>query len=150
MHCTNVSVVSTEIIKIPTEDHIPEAVQSLLKVIKYPLILMQGQLGAGKTTITKEILQQKGSLDIGTSPSYSLINQYKGENEIIYHIDLYRLEQPQEAFNLGLEEVIYSGLLCIIEWPELILDYIEPPFTMLKIEVEPDGSRVISLIHEDS
>lgn len=143
------SLVSTDKFVIRSEEELPEMVSQLLLAIKYPLILMQGQLGAGKTTLVKEILKQKGCKDIGTSPSYSLINQYGGEKELFYHIDLYRLNDAEEAFRLGLEEFIYSGVLCMIEWPELIMEHLDRPFVVIKIEVKPSGAREISLIHED-
>ncbi len=144
------SFVRTERFIAETEEQLPEVVSSLMEAMKFPLILMQGQLGAGKTTLVKEILRQKGCQDTGTSPSYSLINQYGSGDEIFYHIDLYRLERPEEAFNLGIEEFIYSGALCMIEWPELIMEHIDKPFEIIQIEVAPDGGRSISIIHQEA
>lgn len=119
--------------------------QKLLNDIQYPLILFVGELGAGKTTIIKSILKELSSEDIGSSPSYALINNYKTSKGPVYHIDLYRLKSADEAFQLGIEEILYSGNYCFIEWPQIIFDYLDPPFHLLEIELMADNSRKISL-----
>jgi len=118
----------------------------LLRDIKYPVVLLEGQLGAGKTTLIKAILQELQCEDIGSSPSYSIINQYKGIDGIIYHIDLYRINNAEEAFALGLEEILYSGRPCYIEWPQLIMDYVDDNHHKLLIEVMDNGVRQFTLM----
>lgn len=130
---------------VKTEDEISAFVEQLLKDLEHSMILFVGDLGAGKTTIIKEILKQLGSEDTGSSPSYAIINEYKGANEPVFHIDLYRLNDAEEVFQLGFEEIIYSGRKCFIEWPQIVLDYLEPPYHILKIEVQSDNARKISL-----
>lgn len=105
--------------------------------------LFTGKIGAGKTTIIQRICQYLDIEDEVTSPSYALVNEYKGE-ESLYHIDLYRLENIEEALSIGIEEYLYSGYYCFIEWPELI----EPLLTELavlniQIEIQADSSRKI-------
>ena len=102
-------------------ENISNAVNQLLEVINHgPKIwLFRGEMGAGKTTLVKEIGRQIKVKSIVQSPTFSLVNPYETESgEIIYHFDLYRLENVQEAVDIGIEEYLDSGHLCFIEWPE--------------------------------
>ena len=132
-------------IKCDSLDHLPDVVQKILPLLSHPLILMVGDLGAGKTTFTKALLKQLGSEDEGASPSYSLINVYAGPQGPIYHLDLYRLETAEEAFDLGLEDYLYGGQTCIVEWPQLVMEHIDPPYHLLKIELREGEQRVFIL-----
>lgn len=125
-------------------------VKQLKENLVHSLILLTGDLGAGKTTLVKAILQSFNSDDKGSSPSFSLINEYKVGSEQFYHIDLYRLNEPEEAFQLGIEDYMYSGAYCFIEWPQLIMEYIHPPYHKINIEVDENGGRqiILSTIHE--
>jgi tRNA threonylcarbamoyladenosine biosynthesis protein TsaE len=101
--------------------HISSAVNQLLEVIDHapPIWLFRGEMAAGKTTLVKEICRQKNVQNIVQSPTFSLVNPYETETgELIYHFDLYRLENVQEAVDIGIEEYLDSGNLCFIEWPE--------------------------------
>jgi len=81
--------------------------------------LFRGQMGAGKTTLIKEICLQMGVRHSVQSPTFSLINEYETEQgETLYHFDLYRLKNTQEAIEIGIEEYLDSGNICLIEWPE--------------------------------
>jgi tRNA threonylcarbamoyladenosine biosynthesis protein TsaE len=83
------------------------------------IFAFHGELGAGKTTFIKALCEQLGIKDAMSSPSFSLVNEYHdAENNPVYHFDLYRLKSPEEAFDIGLEEYLYSGNYCFIEWPE--------------------------------
>lgn len=102
-------------------ENISNAVNQLLEAINLgPKIwLFTGEMGAGKTTLVKEIGQQLKIKSIVQSPTFSLVNPYETESgEIIYHFDLYRLENVHEAIDIGIEEYLDSGHLCFIEWPE--------------------------------
>jgi tRNA threonylcarbamoyladenosine biosynthesis protein TsaE len=102
-------------------ENISIAVNKLLEAINHgPKIwLFRGEMGAGKTTLVKEIGQQLKIKSIVQSPTFSLVNPYETESgEIIYHFDLYRLENVHEAIDIGIEEYLDSGHLCFIEWPE--------------------------------
>lgn len=124
---------------------LPVVVRELMKHIDHKLILFQGDLGAGKTTLIKQILRYYNCVDLGSSPSYALINEYKCPKERIIHMDLYRLNSTEEAFQLGIEEYLYSDAYCLIEWPELIKDYISGPFHLLHMHINDDFSRQIQL-----
>lgn len=130
---------------INKESELDALVKTIDSDLEFPLVLFIGELGAGKTTFIKALIKYIGTKDVGSSPSYSIINQYKNEANTIYHIDLYRLNNADEAFQLGLEEILYSGNACFIEWPQIIMDYLEEPYQVVKIEVMADNSRKVEL-----
>ena len=85
------------------------------------VVAFHGNLGAGKTTFIQAVCKQLGVKENVSSPSFSIINQYTtANNKTIFHIDLYRIKDSEEAINAGVEECIYSGETCYIEWPERI------------------------------
>lgn len=84
-------------------------------------LLFTGDLGAGKTTLIKQLLASLGVAEEVTSPTYTLINEYKDEKDkSIYHLDLYRLDSIEEALEIGIEDILYNPNLSLIEWPEVI------------------------------
>ncbi len=85
------------------------------------IALFIGEVGAGKTTLIKEICHQLGVEDEVSSPTYSLVNEYRSNEGTIYHMDLYRLNSPLEMYEAGIIEYLESGHICLVEWPELIL-----------------------------
>ena len=102
--------------------------------------VLVGEMGAGKTTLTKALGQALGVLDIVQSPTFSIVNEYlTDKKETIYHFDFYRLERPEEAVAIGIEEYFYSGNLCILEWPQRIGGLMPDKF--LKIEIEDLGAE---------
>jgi len=134
----------SEIISSRIED-LPQVAQALLDKMEFPMVLLIGDLGAGKTSLTKQFLSILGSEDAGSSPSYALINEYRLEDGRCYHLDLYRLNTVEEAFGLGLEDILYSGDYCFVEWPQLIMDYLEPPYHVLEIELVEGETRKFTL-----
>ena len=105
-----------------------------------------GPMGAGKTTLIREICAQMGVTDTVTSPTFALINQYNTEDgRPIYHFDFYRINRPEEAFDLGYEEYFYGGDLCLVEWPEKVENLL--PDDTLRIRLTPTGndSRLITI-----
>ena len=91
------------------------------------VIAFHGNLGAGKTTFIKAVCKQLGVKENVSSPTFSIINQYQIEkNTTIFHIDLYRLKDTEEAINAGVEECITSGNICFIEWPKKISSILPP------------------------
>jgi tRNA threonylcarbamoyladenosine biosynthesis protein TsaE len=101
--------------------------QTLLKYVsKYPVLLLQGEVGAGKTTLVKALCKEMGVLENVSSPTYTIVNEYNSHSgEIIYHFDLYRLKTEAEAEDIGLCEYLDSGHRCIVEWPEMAPHLIE-------------------------
>ncbi|NTV18078.1 MAG: tRNA (adenosine(37)-N6)-threonylcarbamoyltransferase complex ATPase subunit type 1 TsaE, partial [Bacteroidales bacterium] len=86
-----------------------------------PVIALYGEMGAGKTTFTKALCRALNVKEGVNSPTFTLINEYTTEGgELIFHFDFYRINKLEEAFDIGFEEFVDSGHLCIIEWPEKI------------------------------
>ena len=115
---------------------------SLLK--KRDVIAMQGTLAAGKTTITKGIACSLGVEDDITSPTFCLVSEYEGKMPL-YHIDVYRLDSQEDFETLGPEEMLYGEGVTIIEWSEKIMNVLPKSSIILKIDVENDNSRTITI-----
>src|SRR5690606_7514823 len=120
-------------------EKIPATAEKIIDYCKDERIwVFKGNMGVGKTTFIKEIARKMGVEDQVTSPSYSIIHEYNNaQGEPFYHFDFYRVENPDEALELGLEEYFYSGNYCWIEWPEKISAYIPEKFAMITIEEGP-------------
>ncbi len=82
------------------------------------LVTITGELGAGKTTLAKAICRGYGVAEDVTSPTYSIVQQYSSERSTVYHVDLYRLESPDQLTNIGWDELISAHALVLVEWPE--------------------------------
>ena len=104
-------------------------VHSIAEIIgKNLVVAFHGQMGAGKTTLISALCKALGSTDTIGSPTFSIINQYNTVNgKIIYHMDWYRIKDEEEAIQAGVEDALYSGNICLVEWPEnaagLLPDY---------------------------
>ena len=109
------------------------------------VIAMTGTLAAGKTTITKGIAKALGITDVVTSPTFCLISEYEGTKMPLYHMDVYRLDGPEDFINLGVEDMLDGDGVCIVEWSEKVSS--ELPKRTIKIEITPleDGSRQIKI-----
>ena len=99
---------------------IKEAAQQFLNAAgQRKVIALHGEMGAGKTTFVHAVCDELNVTDTVSSPTFSLINEYSsGAGDTIYHLDLYRIKDEQEAIAAGVEECFYSGALCLVEWPE--------------------------------
>ena len=104
-------------------------------------------MGAGKTTFVKAVCEELGVDDVITSPTFSIVNEYRSEQtgELIYHFDFYRVKKIEEVYDMGFEDYFYSGALCFIEWPELCEEVLPDDTVKVSIKEEPDGSRTITL-----
>ncbi|MFM1912529.1 MAG: hypothetical protein RIR51_367 [Bacteroidota bacterium] len=108
--------------------------------------LLEGEMGAGKTTFTAALVKAMGSLDAASSPTFSLINEYALENgRVIYHFDLYRTKNLQEIVDLGIYDYLDSGDLCIIEWPSKGEELWDIPHLLIKLSINTDKTRNISI-----
>ncbi len=105
-----------------------------------------GDMGAGKTTFINALCRRLGvEDDVTNSPSFAIINEYRSDTtaELIYHFDLYRLEDIDEALEIGVEDYFDSGALCFLEWPERIADILPDDTVRVDIKVNDDDSRDI-------
>ncbi len=109
------------------------------------VIAFDGQMGAGKTTFIQNILRAMGIENTNGSPTYSLVNEYKSPfYGSVFHFDLYRLNSEEEAFDIGIEEMIYGGGICFIEWPDKVLHLLPENALYVKIRLNDDLNRVFT------
>lgn len=126
---------------------LPDAAEEILGALDgRNVVALYGPMGAGKTTLVREICAQLGSEDTVTSPTFALINRYDtAEGDAIFHFDFYRIERPEEAFDMGYEEYFYSDGLCLVEWPEKVEELL--PDDVMKVTINPTSNtrRVITI-----
>jgi len=113
----------------------------------YKIWLFDGEMGAGKTTLIKEICNLLGVGEVVSSPTFSIINEYLSTKGSIYHFDFYRIMDLEEAMQAGVEEYFFSGDYCFIEWPEVILPIIPSKYLKISIEVGEGEARRYKLTH---
>ena len=101
-------------------EQIKDAAKNLLMAVPgQKVFALHGEMGAGKTTFIHALCEVMGVSDVVTSPTFSIINQYRMvSGETVYHMDLYRIKDGNEAVNAGMEDCLYSGNTCLVEWPE--------------------------------
>jgi tRNA threonylcarbamoyladenosine biosynthesis protein TsaE len=110
------------------------------------VILFNGEMGAGKTTFIKAMCKVLGVEEGTSSPTFSLVNEYQNaQNQIIYHFDVYRLKNQNEALDMGIDDYLYSGNWCFIEWAEKIPDLIPEKHSIVTISIQKDGKRLVVL-----
>ena len=123
--------------------------KAILERVEEPVVItLTGDLGAGKTTLVQAFCKVLGVEEAVSSPSFSLVNEYRyldaeGVARPVYHIDLYRLNDLEEALDIGLPEYIDSGEWCFIEWPEIAESLLPEDAMALQLTLQPDGSRKI-------
>ena len=127
---------------ISSIDDLPNLAKQIISLYSSKKIfLFYAEMGAGKTTLIKALCKELGSIDQFTSPTYSVVNEYKSIHQplSIFHIDLYRLNDLNEALDIGIEEYINGTDYCFIEWPELV----EPllPDGCVRVEIKTDGNN---------
>ncbi|MBI4931563.1 MAG: tRNA (adenosine(37)-N6)-threonylcarbamoyltransferase complex ATPase subunit type 1 TsaE [Bacteroidetes bacterium] len=149
---------------------LPQTAKAILEFAgEKKIFCFYGELGAGKTTLIKELCKQLGVTDKGSSPTFALVNEYKipsplptspigggektqvlpngedlGGASAVFHLDLYRLKSESEIYGIGYEDYLYSGNYCFIEWPEKMERLLPEDCLRVKIEVK-NGERIISL-----
>lgn len=129
-------------IQVHSLDQLDEAAEKLIAEFKYPVVLFEGELGAGKTTLIKSLVKKMGSKDEVSSPTFSIINEYDCPTGKIYHFDFYRIKSEEEALDFGTDEYLDSGYPCFIEWPDRISGLLPEGFHRVKI-ISEEGIRNI-------
>lgn len=133
-------------IKIKNLSELPRAAtQILVEAEGNRIFLFYAEMAMGKTTLIKELCKQLGVEDNVSSPTFSIVNEYAGKQEKIYHFDFYRIKDEQEAFDLGYEEYFYSGNYCFVEWPEKIENLLPENAVSISITGNSEGERMIEL-----
>ncbi|WP_348822168.1 tRNA (adenosine(37)-N6)-threonylcarbamoyltransferase complex ATPase subunit type 1 TsaE [Flavobacterium aestuarii] len=127
-------------------EQLPETAQQILDQNPNKVILFNGEMGVGKTTLIKQLCKTLGVQDATSSPTFSLVNEYQtSNNETVYHFDFYRLNKETEALDMGVDDYLYSGNWCFIEWSEKIANLIPPQHTVINIGLLPTGERLLEL-----
>ena len=131
-----------------TIDKLELVAQQIIAQQPNKVILFNGEMGVGKTTLIKQLCKELGVLDATSSPTFSLVNEYETTaNQIVYHFDFYRLKNEMEALDMGADDYFYSENWCFIEWAEKIPNLIPEHHSIITIELLPDGKRQLKLIH---
>lgn len=127
---------------------IEKATQKLISFAQDEKIwLLNGEMGAGKTTLSKSICKLLGSIDTVTSPTFSIVNEYKTiEHQTIYHFDFYRINHEVEALDIGADEYFYSGNLCLIEWSSKIESLIPQHHLLIELTILPENKRKLKAL----
>jgi len=130
-----------------TLDEINQTAAKLLADTKsYKVFAFHGEMGAGKTTFIHALCETLGVKDVITSPTFSIINQYKAsDGQTIYHMDLYRVKDENEAVNAGVEDCLYSGNICFVEWPEQAPGIFPDDTLHISISSVDDNTRKLKL-----
>lgn len=127
-------------------EEIHQIAKELLKQNPQKVILFNGDMGVGKTTFIKALSKTLGVKDATSSPTFSLVNEYEAENgKLVYHFDVYRLKNEAEAYDMGIDEYLYSGEWCFIEWAEKIPSLIPQQHSVINIKLLANGNRKLVL-----
>jgi len=126
---------------------IPAVIRKLLKEYSNSRIFtFNGPMGAGKTTIIKEICKLLGATDITSSPTFTIVNEYRRKGaDPLFHIDLYRIRKTEEAYDIGIEEYLSGGFYCFIEWPDLIEEILPEGTVHISITVGDNEERILQI-----
>ncbi|MCX6184679.1 MAG: tRNA (adenosine(37)-N6)-threonylcarbamoyltransferase complex ATPase subunit type 1 TsaE [Flavobacterium sp.] len=127
-------------------EDIQSIAQQLLANNSKKVILLVGEMGAGKTTLIKALVAALGVQNATSSPTFSLVNEYHTEsNGPVYHFDVYRIKDETEAYDFGMDEYLYSGYWCFVEWPEKIPTLIPQEHSTIKIKALSDTTRELEM-----
>ncbi|MCK0124103.1 tRNA (adenosine(37)-N6)-threonylcarbamoyltransferase complex ATPase subunit type 1 TsaE [Gelidibacter sp. F2691] len=119
---------------------------AILEHAVFKIFLFYGDMGVGKTTLIKSLTEQLGSTAHVSSPTFSIVNEYETDSELIYHFDLYRIESEEEALNFGIEDYLFSDHYVFMEWPDKLADLLPENAHKIEIKLNLDGSRTLTMV----
>ena len=134
-------------------DGLSEVSEYLLSLREWAdVVAFYGSMGAGKTTLIKNLCHRMGVTDEVNSPTFAIVNEYVTDaGESVYHFDFYRIKKLEEAYDIGYENYFYSGNLCLIEWPELIEPLLPERYVKVEIRLgDTDDERVITVMQDEA
>ncbi|MGV3631172.1 MAG: tRNA (adenosine(37)-N6)-threonylcarbamoyltransferase complex ATPase subunit type 1 TsaE [Bacteroidota bacterium] len=128
-------------------EHLKQVVAEIKPLFdEYRVVLLHGAMGTGKTTFVQEVLRQLGLDHLEGSPTYALVNAYDSQQYgTIYHLDLYRLRTQEEAYDIGIGEILDGASLCFIEWPEKAERFLDGNYLELNFTLQEDFTRLLSV-----
>lgn len=119
----------------------------ILNFSKHKIVLIDGEMGSGKTTLVKSLVKSIGSTDLVSSPTFSLVNEYQAGKEKIFHFDFYRINKIEEVLDIGFEEYLDQNAQVFIEWAHLVLPLISHPHTSVIIETTLEENRKCTVVN---
>ena len=129
------------------KNKIKDAVNFVLKNKKFLIIRIDGEIGSGKTTLIKSLCESLGVLQNVSSPTFSIVNEYLiNEKSKIFHFDFFRIKNPIEALDIGLEDYLESNHLCILEWGQIVNKYLPKEYDLFSIKKINDYTRKLKKI----
>jgi len=129
-----------------TLEDLPHIASEIISSVTNKKLLFYGQMGVGKTTLIKEICNQLGVLDSISSPTFSLVNEYNTSNKSkVFHFDFYRIENEEEALDIGIEEYFDTSHWCFVEWPENIENLLPLDVVQIHLSSLDVGQRTIQI-----
>ena len=132
-----------------TLDIIEDVAKDLLAQLDCKTVLFYGEMGAGKTTLIRALVKALGGTTEASSPTFSLINEYQVNDDIVYHFDFYRLNNAEEALDIGIDDYFSSEHYIFVEWPDKIDEILPNPADISYIKINKDGSRSLKMSYSD-
>jgi tRNA threonylcarbamoyladenosine biosynthesis protein TsaE len=129
-----------------TLQDLPEVAGKVLSGSPTKTLLFYGEMGTGKTTLIKEIAKILGVKESISSPTFSIVNEHLLSNDKLYHFDFYRLNNLEEAYDIGIEDYFFSGSWNFVEWPEKVDGLLPAESTKIRLTKNENGSRTLSIM----
>jgi tRNA threonylcarbamoyladenosine biosynthesis protein TsaE len=130
-------------------EDIDRIASQLIKSFNNKIILFNGEMGAGKTTLISALVRSLGGTEEASSPTFSIVNEYEVENDYAYHFDFYRIKNHYEALDIGVEDYFCSGYWNFIEWPDKIKTLLPSDVINVHLTIEPDNCRTIECFESE-
>ncbi|MEE1884441.1 tRNA (adenosine(37)-N6)-threonylcarbamoyltransferase complex ATPase subunit type 1 TsaE [Pedobacter flavus] len=138
-------------LNIQNPSELPEVAKKLIEFApEASFFVIEGQMGAGKTTFIKSVCDLLGVLDVVSSPTFSIVNEYLGDKGPIYHFDFYRIKNLNEAYDIGYEEYFFGEGICFVEWAEKVKPLLPDTYVEVKITITGEHSRTFEFIKTSS
>lgn len=129
-----------------TLNQLSEIAKRIIETANGKILLFNGKMGAGKTTLIKEVVKQLGVEEVTSSPTFSLVNEYQTDKgETIYHFDFYRINSEEEVYDIGIEDYFYSDAWCFIEWGNKVENLLPLELININITIIDDNQRTIQI-----
>ena len=126
-------------------DEIEDVAKKILSLnLNSKIYILYGNMGSGKTTLIKSIVEKLDIDSVANSPTFSIINEYYNGDKI-YHFDLYRIKDTDELLDIGIEEYVNGSNICFIEWPDLVIEMLPKNYNTLKLEVVSNNKRKLTI-----